>query len=230
MKCIRFTIASLLIVVLFVAVGFTALRESNDLWDSGILTVTLAALPVSILLAVHRTESRQAFWLGFSLFGWIYLVLSLVPSIESRLLTTKGLAYPDSNVLERSSRVYDALRQLAGIRSGSPDNQFQSLTFNADGTQFATSITRQSDDLGCGDRQGPRWSERHDREFREDRPLAVRPAGGLVWRADLSPSLEHFQSARAISGGQCGRDLPVINFCLRTDIILLTHNHSGGSS
>ena len=33
MRRIRFTIASLLVVVLFVAVGFAALRESSDLWD-----------------------------------------------------------------------------------------------------------------------------------------------------------------------------------------------------
>ena len=65
MRRIRFTIASLLVVVLFVAVGFAALRESNDLWDSGLFTLTLAVLLVSILLAIHRTESRRAFWLGF---------------------------------------------------------------------------------------------------------------------------------------------------------------------
>jgi hypothetical protein len=37
MRRIRFTIASLLCLVLFVAVGFAALRESNDLWDNGVL-------------------------------------------------------------------------------------------------------------------------------------------------------------------------------------------------
>src|SRR5208283_4800753 len=102
MKHIRFSIASLLLVVLFVAVGFAALRESNETWESGIFTLTLAALLISILLAIHRTESRRAFWIGFALFGWIYLGLSLVPSIEYRLLTTKGLAYLDSKVPGRS--------------------------------------------------------------------------------------------------------------------------------
>ncbi|MGZ3413087.1 MAG: hypothetical protein ACXWNX_04645 [Isosphaeraceae bacterium] len=92
MKHIRFSIASLLLVVLFVAVGFAALRESNETWNSGVFTLTLAALLISILLAIHRTESRRAFWIGFALFGWIYLGLSLVPSIEYRLLTTKKLS------------------------------------------------------------------------------------------------------------------------------------------
>jgi hypothetical protein len=102
MKHIRFSIASLLLVVLFVTVGFAALRESNETWNSGVFTLTLAALLISILLAIHRTESRWAFWIGFALFGWIYLGLSLVPSIEYRLLTTKGLAYLDSKVPGRS--------------------------------------------------------------------------------------------------------------------------------
>src|SRR4051794_10165401 len=98
MRRFRFSIASLLVVVLFVAVGFAALRESNDLWDSGLFTMTLTGLLVSVLLAVHRTEFERAFWLGFALFGSTYLALSLVPSIEHRLLTTKALTYLDSKV------------------------------------------------------------------------------------------------------------------------------------
>jgi type IV secretory pathway VirB2 component (pilin) len=70
MRRFRFNIASLLVVVLIVAVGFAALRESNDLWDSGLFTLTLAILLVSIFFAVHRTESRRAFWLGFAGSTW----------------------------------------------------------------------------------------------------------------------------------------------------------------
>jgi hypothetical protein len=108
MRKIRFSIASLLVVVLFLSVGFAALRESSDLWDSGIFNLTLASLLISILLAVHRTETRRAFWIGFALFGWSYLALSLVPSIESRLITTKALVYLDSKVPGRSLGVFTA--------------------------------------------------------------------------------------------------------------------------
>jgi len=78
---------------LFVAVGISALRESSDLWDSGIFTVTLGGLLISVLLAIHRTETTRAFWIGFALFVWAYLALSLVPSIESRMITSKALTY-----------------------------------------------------------------------------------------------------------------------------------------
>ena len=71
-------------VILFIlGVGLAALREASDLWESGIFTLTLGVLLISILLTVHQNEKRRAFSLGFALFGWIYLVLSLVPSIES---------------------------------------------------------------------------------------------------------------------------------------------------
>ena len=43
MRRFRFNIASLLVVVLVLGFGFAALRESNDLWDSGLFTLTLGA-------------------------------------------------------------------------------------------------------------------------------------------------------------------------------------------
>jgi hypothetical protein len=88
----RFSIASLLAVILVLGVGIAALRESSDLWDNGLFSVLLGILLTSILLATHQTESRRAYWLGFALFGSVYLGLSLVPPIESRLITTKALA------------------------------------------------------------------------------------------------------------------------------------------
>jgi hypothetical protein len=102
MKSFRFHLGTLVILVLLIGVGIAALRESNEIWDSGIFSVTFGVLLVSILLAIHRTERRRAFWLGFALFGWIYLVLTLMPSIEPRLITTTALTFLDSS-MPRSS-------------------------------------------------------------------------------------------------------------------------------
>jgi hypothetical protein len=60
--------------------------------------LVLAVLLVSVLLAVHRTEKRRAYWLGFALFGAAYLGLTLVPPVETRLITTKALAFIDSKL------------------------------------------------------------------------------------------------------------------------------------
>jgi hypothetical protein len=102
MRRFRFHIGTLVILVLLLGVSFAALRESNEIWDSSIFSSTLCMLLISILLAVHRTEKRRAFWLGFALFGSAYLGVSLLPTIESRLITTKALGFLDSKV-SRSS-------------------------------------------------------------------------------------------------------------------------------
>jgi hypothetical protein len=98
MRRIRFTIGRLLVLVVGLAVAFAALREATETWDGGVFTATLGLLTASVLLAVHRTGRKRAFWLGFALFGWLYLTASLVPPVESRLVATKGLAYLDSKV------------------------------------------------------------------------------------------------------------------------------------
>ena len=137
MRNLRFNIASILGVILFLAVGFAALRESNDYWDSGLFTLTLGVLLVSVLLSIHRSEAKEAFWIGFAPFGWVYLGLSLVPSIESRQLTTKGLAYLDSILPGRTLRVSNLV--LTGTASGGSGSQIQSVAFTIDGTKLATS-------------------------------------------------------------------------------------------
>lgn len=89
----RFSIASLLGLILFVAVGIAALRAASGPWDSAMFGLTMLILMSSILLVVHRRGDRRAFWVGFALFGWIYLAGSLIPPIEGRFPTSKALAW-----------------------------------------------------------------------------------------------------------------------------------------
>ena len=101
MRRFRFSIGSLLGLVLFLGFGLAALKAANDPWDAGVFGVTLIALLTSVLLAVHRAGSRRAYWLGFALFGCAHFTLALVPQIEARLPTTKALAYLDSKISDR---------------------------------------------------------------------------------------------------------------------------------
>jgi hypothetical protein len=73
MRRLRFHLGTLVILVLVLGVSFAALRESNEIWDSGVFTLTIGVLLTSILLAIHRTETRRAFWVGFALFGMAFL-------------------------------------------------------------------------------------------------------------------------------------------------------------
>jgi hypothetical protein len=96
----RVTILGLMIVVLACGVGTAALNAATAVWDSIVFSATLLILTFSILLAVH---GRGGFWLGFALFGWVYLVASLIPSVESRLLTTRAIVYLDARTANRQS-------------------------------------------------------------------------------------------------------------------------------
>jgi hypothetical protein len=129
MTRVRFTLASLLFAVLFLGVGFAALREASELWSSVIFTLTIGALLVSILLAIHRASPARAFWLGFALFGWAYMGLTLVPSIQSRVISTKGLAHLDSIIPGRPQVVFK-IKQLTLPAPGTANaqNQATSLT------------------------------------------------------------------------------------------------------
>ena len=98
----RFTIAGVIAIVAFMAVGLAALRGADDAWDGGLFGLTALTLLMAVLLAIHRRGARRAYWLGFTMFGWVYLVMSLVPPIEGRLPTSKGLAYLDSKVPGRA--------------------------------------------------------------------------------------------------------------------------------
>ena len=51
MRRFRFHIGTLIILVLVLGVGFAALRESNEIWDGGIFSMTLVILLTSVLLA-----------------------------------------------------------------------------------------------------------------------------------------------------------------------------------
>jgi len=130
MRRFRFHIGTLVILVLLLGVGFAARRESNETWDSNIFSLTLGMLTISILVAIHRTEKRRAFWLGFARFGSAYLGLSQFLLIESRLLTTKVLFYVNSKVprsIPAGIAFYGSMDLYVGV---GPDGQ-RSDAFNS---------------------------------------------------------------------------------------------------
>ena len=131
MSRFRFTIRSIVWLVVFLGVAIAALRESNDAWDCGVFGLTLLILLTSVLLAIHRRERNRAFWLGFVLFGGVYLLSSLVPPIEARLPTNKLLAFLDAKVPGRArtfSVIFTSVNPSNGITVSS-GNSVTSGTF-----------------------------------------------------------------------------------------------------
>jgi hypothetical protein len=71
----RFTLASLLGLVALIALGFAGLFSATTFWTSAAATLTLALLLGAVLGIVLLHGVERAFWLGFALFGGVYLVM-----------------------------------------------------------------------------------------------------------------------------------------------------------
>jgi hypothetical protein len=75
----RISLAGLMVLVVVLGFGFAALRDASETWAGIVLLLTLGLLGVSILGVVYRREARRAWWVGFALFGWGYVALTLAP-------------------------------------------------------------------------------------------------------------------------------------------------------
>jgi hypothetical protein len=106
MRRFRFSIGSLIGFTLICGVAFGALKESTDLWERSTFSLTLLVLLTSVLLAIHCGGARREFWLGFAFFGCVYLGLTLLPSVETRLITSQGLGYLHSKLVGQSPRIW----------------------------------------------------------------------------------------------------------------------------
>jgi hypothetical protein len=92
----RFTILSLMGVVLGVAVAAAALRSANNYWAGGLLAATVILIGTAALGAVYSAGSRRAARLGFVIFAAGYFALAflgLFDQIRAMLPTTRLLTY-----------------------------------------------------------------------------------------------------------------------------------------
>jgi hypothetical protein len=96
-RLFQFSIRSLLVAVTIAAVGIAALLNANGWWEAAVWLAALFILAAAVLLVVYRRDQTRAFWLGFTVFGGMYLALLLFPFSNNvfqynSLVTTKLLA------------------------------------------------------------------------------------------------------------------------------------------
>ena len=93
MKAGRLTIAGMLGLIALIAVAAAAMKNPSTLWTQTIVTAALTSLMLASLAALVRRGERS-FAIGFAVFGWTYLVLSLGPWFEEHvgpwLLTSRA--------------------------------------------------------------------------------------------------------------------------------------------
>jgi hypothetical protein len=99
----QFSIRGLFIGVTILSVGIAALLNANGWSEADLWGGTIFLLATGVLLAIYRQAGRRAFWLGFSVFGWLYLAVVIYswtpsanpqvartdPLVESSLITTR---------------------------------------------------------------------------------------------------------------------------------------------
>ena len=91
MRSVRFSIAGLMGVVLITAIGLAALRSPSHTWAGVLLLATLAAFCIAVIGAFCRTGAERGGWIGFAVFGWVYLGAAFEPYEFSPKLPTQSL-------------------------------------------------------------------------------------------------------------------------------------------
>ena len=79
MNRLRFTLAQLMAVVLFIGLGFAALRNADDFWASVTYTLAFLMISVAALAALARKGRVRLVWAGFAMFGWARLLVGALP-------------------------------------------------------------------------------------------------------------------------------------------------------
>jgi hypothetical protein len=95
----HFRFSQLMAVVLYLSLGFAALRNADSLWASATFTLSIVAISTALLGALIRRGRARPVWIGFALFGWTYLLVSTLPPRASGGLGFGPLPLPP-NLIE----------------------------------------------------------------------------------------------------------------------------------
>ncbi|WP_435011047.1 hypothetical protein P12x_002340 [Tundrisphaera lichenicola] len=98
------------------AIASVAVLQGQATWANVLFLATVSLLGVSILGILHRKGDDRAFWQGFALFGWGYLIIAFVPWTPH----PSGLELP-------TSRWLGALHGAVDRSSAGPGDQSQAM-------------------------------------------------------------------------------------------------------
>jgi hypothetical protein len=75
----QFSLASLMAVMFFIALGIAALLNATALWASVSFMFTVALMSAAILGAIACRGRTRMTWAGVAIFGWVYLGIVFGP-------------------------------------------------------------------------------------------------------------------------------------------------------
>ena len=116
----RISVAALMVLVAGIAIDLVAFLYPSLFWSHAAGGVFLAFLCTAILGVIHRRGRDQAFWIGNALFGWAYLIVTLIMNIFDKYhvieYSAVGLIFAYTGSL-LSIKFHDE-RSASEIRSG----------------------------------------------------------------------------------------------------------------
>lgn len=132
----KHTIAGLMILVLACGIAIASLKNASELWAGILLSLVLGVLATSLLAFLNRRGAIRAFWQGFAIFGWGYLVLSSAPwfaeQVAPKLPTTALLTYAHERVHPNTTTVTGMIN--FGVGSASPSGSISIVQVQTVGT------------------------------------------------------------------------------------------------
>ena len=147
-KVFQFSVRGLLVAVTLTAIGIAALLNASAWLEALAWGAVLLMLSCALLLVVYRREEQRAFWLGFVVFGGIYLFVvlySFTADWKNDLLTANPLHYNSLATTKVMSLAYEAAipasrRQEFVAIAG----QFQGFPWNVNTVMGVTGTTADS--------------------------------------------------------------------------------------
>jgi hypothetical protein len=81
----RFSIASMMVAILIIALSFAALRINSVFCGGIVLLTTLAMLCSAIFMSLAESGPSRLAWIGCAVFGWPCFILGFGPVANERL-------------------------------------------------------------------------------------------------------------------------------------------------
>jgi hypothetical protein len=101
---VRFSIRHLLGATAAVAVAIVVLHSASAFIASAVVGAALVSLAASLLLAIFRDGSSRAFWVGYAIWGWLYIALLAFSISHGRETGINGPLSEQNLITSRISR------------------------------------------------------------------------------------------------------------------------------